>query len=466
MKRSVRRWVLLGSVGITIGLAAACGGGDDTNGNDSNDGGGGGDATKSDGSPGTDSGSNDSGSSDAGGDSGPVCNVSPCTIQIAAAGDFTCALLSDKTIRCWGANTFGQLAVGATDDDGGFDAAPYSVPHAIALPNPIDEVATGDFFVQSGITCARSGTTDIQCWGSDVGGQLARDAAVPGALTPHPDPAPVNGLTSAKQLALLGGHDCALTPSGNVSCWGLNVDSCLGRASATLYNNADLIEGGTANYVQITAGEADSCALTVNGTVDCWGWNFYGQLGVGDAAAPNNVVPTTVPGLTGVAQLVAGDGWYCARLQSGGIDCWGRDGDGQLGQGIRGPNDATPLPVLLPAGRTARLIGGGTLSMCAALDDDTLWCWGRNLFGGLGSLDDASVDSGADGGPDSVPRKVDGITGHVLQIAGGVNHMCTLLEGGQIECWGANNAGQLGRGAGDGGDPDGIAHPDPKPVAF
>lgn len=453
--------MFVGGIGLIVGVAVACGGGDDNNGG-TTDGGSGDDAsTGKDSSFGSDGSTRDSGGgSDAAPDSGGlVCTSSPCVTQIALGGDFSCALISDKTVRCWGENNYGQLAVGSTDNDGGFDAAPYSKPNPITTFTGIDEIAAADFHGLNGWACARAGTADVRCWGSDIYAMLGRGDASTMLPTPNPLPGKVVGLPGAIFLSGSGGHTCAVVPGGRVSCWGDSAADALGRVSSFTYDPyADFIEGGTANYVEVATGEAQSCAVSQTGAVDCWGWNSTGQLGRPDANVGSDLVPTTLPGLTGVVDMIGGRNFYCARTAAGVVDCWGENNSGELGRGDELTDFAGPTPVTLPAGKKARLIGASDHTGCAVLDDDTIWCWGANDVGQLGSFDGAAADP--------TPRQVLGITGKPLQIAGGQSHLCVLLEGGSVECWGSNSFGQLGRGAGDGGDPDSNPHPNPALVAF
>lgn len=459
--RTRNRCIGGGSI-LFVALAVACGGGDDSN-NSGTDGGGGDATTGKDGGIGSDGSSRDSGNGDGGIDAGPVCTSSPCVTQISAGGDNTCALLSDKTVRCWGNNAFGQLGVGFTD--AGFDAAPYSIPNAVPGLTAIDEIATGDYQDYNAWNCVRSGTTGIRCWGDDSYGELGKGDASLDTSNPQTTPTAVVGLTAAKQLSLYGGESCALDPSGKIACWGNNNQLGLGRPTDFDHEPyAAFMEGGTSNYTHVAAGEAQTCAIDALGEVQCWGWNFHETLGRPDAdTLQNDVTPQVVPGVTGVTQLVAGLDFYCA-LETSGVLCWGQNDAGQLGRGAATSDSPVAMPVtVLPAGHTVKLIGASQQSVCAVLDDDSLWCWGMNKLGEIG------LDPGADAGIDAgafPANRVPGISGKVIQIAGGFRHMCALLENGSVSCWGSNSFGQLGRGATDGGGPDGVPHPDPKPVAF
>lgn len=136
----------------------------------------------------------------------------------------------------------------------------------------------------------------------------------------------------------------------------------------------------------VTGQGQDYCALLTNGKVDCWGFNDFGQLGDGktkSSSRPVAVSALTGNGpLTGVASVTSdafGYGYqYCAVLRSGGVDCWGYNLDGQLGDGTTTNSDR---PVAVKAVGGAGLLTGVAAvqpeiyGFCAALTSGGAVCW-------------------------------------------------------------------------------------------
>jgi hypothetical protein len=103
---------------------------------------------------------------------------------------------------------------------------------------------------------------------------------------------------------------------------------------------------GLTGVTAISAGEGTTCALLTNGTVDCWGYDEFGQVGNGSTMV-DSPTPLAVSGLTGVTAISASGNSTCAVLMNGTADCWGYNGAGQLGNGTT-TSSSTPVAVELP----------------------------------------------------------------------------------------------------------------------
>jgi alpha-tubulin suppressor-like RCC1 family protein len=136
--------------------------------------------------------------------------------------------------------------------------------------------------------------------------------------------------------------------------------------------------GGFVRTKSVTGG-GNSCALGGDGSIDCWGYNGYGQLG--DGTTTDSMTPVTVSGITDATDVAGGDIHNCALVADQTIRCWGYNGYGQLGNGT-GADSATPVSVIGITNAVA--ISGGWRHTCAVLDDGTVRCWGYNGYGQLG----------------------------------------------------------------------------------
>jgi alpha-tubulin suppressor-like RCC1 family protein len=244
-----------------------------------------------------------------------------------AAGDYhTCAVTAEGGVKCWGQNDQGQLGDGTTK--------PQNVPVDVqGLTAGATAVAAGTRH-----TCVVSGTGGVLCWGANDLAQLGdgSNADFRGK------PAPVEGLSGGvAELTAKGGHTCVRDGSGTVFCWGENKYGQLGDGTNDNLSTPAPVIGLGEPAARIAAGWRQTCAALVDGSLKCWGWNFYGQLGEGSTANRNK--PVSVQGLKGKAVTVAGGyGHTCVILESGEIYCWGLNQDGQLGNRT---NLDSPVPV-------------------------------------------------------------------------------------------------------------------------
>ena len=249
------------------------------------------------------------------------------------------------------------------------------------------------------------------------------------------------------------------------SCVGLgcsNVASPAGTtcgASGSCDGTGVCVEAGATRAVE--AGAGHTCAILANGSVKCWGLNWYGQLGLGHVSMvgdePDEMgghLPAVDLG-TGRTALALALGTYhsCALLDDGTVKCWGLNQSGQLGLGDAEPRgdqagemgDSLPA-VDLGAGRRAVALAAGLEHTCAVLDDGAVKCWGYNVTGqlGLGHAQAIGDQPGEMG--DALPAVALG-SGRVARSLGlGIWHTCVLLDDGAVKCWGDGSYGQAGLG--------------------
>ncbi|KAJ1496166.1 regulator of chromosome condensation 1/beta-lactamase-inhibitor protein II, partial [Baffinella frigidus] len=211
-------------------------------------------------------------------------------------------------------------------------------------------------------------------------------------------------------------HTCALFSHGGVRCWGFNSFGQLGLGNTDHIGDAagevaslvdvDLGSGRTA--VQLAAGYGHTCAVLDDGNLKCWGWNYWGQLGLGNTQSWGKNANEMGARLLNVdlgsgwtvVEVAAGNYHTCARLENGAaraLKCWGWNTNGQLGLGnkidrgdVAGSMGSSLLAVPLGTGRSAVALALGAAHSCALLDGGSVKCWGRNSAGRLG-LGDTEV---------------------------------------------------------------------------
>jgi alpha-tubulin suppressor-like RCC1 family protein len=220
------------------------------------------------------------------------------------------------------------------------------------------------------------------CWGSNDNGQLGDGTKLRTAT-----PTMLAGLTHVSEVSVTEISSCALVYASNttqntVLCWGSNYGGILGDGTAVDHLTPAPVPG-LKDILHISSSWGHVCALG-DTVVRCWGDNRFGQLGDGTTTGRN--VPTLVEGLTDVAQVAAGQSHTCARLNNGGVWCWGANGSNQLGTGAPSPSEPRPVQVsgIDGSNAVATDIAVGGNHSCAVLKDGTILCWGDNSEGQLG----------------------------------------------------------------------------------
>jgi len=398
-------------------------------------------------------------------------------IAASAGGLHTLVLKLDGTVWSWGNNTYGQLGdnselrkvipvqvIGLTD----IVAIRAGRYYSLALKkdgtvwawgrNEHGQLGLGDnnqrnvaeqipdlygvlqIDAKRDHVLALKSNSTIWSWGSNDSGQLGE-----GSLTDRNSPVRVTGLTNVKQIEAGGAHSLALDNIGRVWAWGSNNNGQLGINSTSrklipvsVIDDSDLILTG---ITDIAAGGSHSLAVSSSGTVFSWGRNANGQLGDGTDSTHN--VAAEISGLTNIETIqAAGDSSFAVNT-SGEFYNWGYNHQGQLGMGtvIDTYNPELWLDMTqqghvvttlnLTAKRESRL--GANHGVSVAIDG-SVWAWGYNDSGQLG---DGSFEVRLS------PVHVTGLTNIIAASAGGY-HTLALKKDGTVWAWGGNYYGQLG----------------------
>lgn len=345
----------------------------------------------------------------------------------AVAGDtHTCLRKTSGSLWCWGDNRFGQLGTGDKQQrltPTRIDVGQQAVTK-VYLPPGDGELSTD----RAVFTCVIATDGTMWCWGDNRFGQLGLGDTDARAM-----PTRVEALGATVAKAGNGaGHTCALTIDGSLWCWGRSSNGQLGTDGGTSTTPVKVV-GPT--FDRIFLGGRHTCGQSNMSELWCWGANEKGQLGLGDRQdrpAPVKLAPLA----QGVTRASAGAAHSCLLTSDGLTWCFGDNELGQLGIADGGSRLA-PAPLGGSPALHVSQVDTGDAHSCALELDGSLWCWGNNRFGQLG-LGDTE--------PRLVPARVDALGNDVSSAYAGGAHTCAVKTDGSVWCWGNNQYGQLGTG--------------------
>ncbi|MEM9517153.1 MAG: hypothetical protein AAGA42_20060 [Actinomycetota bacterium] len=215
-------------------------------------------------------------------------------VGITAAFAHTCALLDDGSVKCWGANFGGQLGQGDTFDRGGFAGQMGDFLPEVDLGTGRTAVSIS---AGSGHTCALLDDASVKCWGASSNGQLGYGDTVwrsdgPGEMGDNLPTVDVGTGRTAVTIEVGGAHSCARLDDQSFKCWGYNGNGQLltedvfdrGDAAGEMGDNLAALTFGPDRFVTAaSAGLGHVCVVLDDNSVRCWGNNFDGVLGIGNA---------------------------------------------------------------------------------------------------------------------------------------------------------------------------------------
>ena len=349
-------------------------------------------------------------------------------VRMAAGSGYTCALSADGTAYCWGENSSGQLGDGTTT----FQPLPAKV---------LTDVKFATISAGSTHTCAIGLNGFTYCWGRNSTGQLGNGATSTNSTVPTPVSGGFGFVSVAPGLL----STCATTDSAAIFCWGriAYIDDLHQGFYPQVKTQPVQIGSGMVAVVS-GAGSDRYCSVDKAGLAYCWPLEYH-------YTSMNTTTPPIggpVSSTLSFATLRVGYQHVCGILTTGQAYCWGKNNNGQLGDGTT-TDRAAPTAVTGGLQFSAIAAGGSTFETgplgqyepneftCAITVTGTPYCWGTNRLGQLGDGTFSDLTS--------IPKVVPGgltFTG----LRAGATHACALSTSGAAYCWGNNSRGQLGTG--------------------
>jgi alpha-tubulin suppressor-like RCC1 family protein len=284
----------------------------------------------------------------------------------------------------------------------------------------------------SNFTVALKSDGSLWAWGANGSGQLGI-----GSTTSAMTPTEQTGTTITNWTAVAAGSDftVAIASDGTLWAWGDDTNSRLGDGGTA--NQTSPVQISSSVWLAVSAGSNFAVAIRSDGTLCAWGSNASGQLGVLPSTVGSEPTPTPIDSVTTWSAVAAGSDFVVALQSNGTMWAWGDNSIGQVGSGVA---SSTPsLPVQIGTDRTWKAVAAGSSFAVAIALDGTLWTWGSNGSGQLGN--------GTSSGVTTTPTQVGSGTTWSA-VAAGSDFAVALQSNGSLWAWGDNGSGQLGIGPG------------------
>ena len=346
---------------------------------------------------------------------GTSTNWSKLELKVSHAA----SIKSNGTLWCWGLGTSGQLADNT------------STSKSI----PVQEITYSTNWSKASVGGTHTGAikTDstLWTWGAGTNGQLG-DATIITKSSPVQTLVPSTTWTST--IAIGGSHAAGIKTDGTLWLWGLNTNGRLGDNSITHRSSpVQTVSFGT-NWNKVALGGNHSAAIKTDGTLWTWGLNTNGQLGDNTITHRSSPVQTVAFGTTWNA-VSCGQNHTLATKTDGTLWLWGNNASGQLGDNTI-THRSSPIQTVA-FGTTWNAISGseGGTHSAATKSDGTLWTWGLGTSGQLGDGTTTSKSS---------PVQVASQTKNWSLAGSGGTFQGSIRTDGTLWMWGWNTWGQLG----------------------
>ena len=355
------------------------------------------------------------------------------SVVIGGSSSGSYALQSNGTLWSWGPNSFGQLGSSNTT----------------SRSSPVQVGAATNWTAVDGGNLRFLGIRGGQLWTCGYNQATAGTLGLGYSVnTTVYSPTQIGALTSWAKIAVGFYHSLALQSNGTLWSWGYNVQGNLGLGDVTQRSSPVQI-GTLSNWASIYAGGKNglqysfSMALKTDGTLWAWGNNSFGQLGINTTTAIiSSPVQIPTSGLGGWAQVSCGYFHTVMVLSNNTMWTCGYNNNGQLGQGNSGSTPSrSPVQVgtnTSPASTAIwNIVAAGNYHSVGVQSGGTLWGWGNNSYGQLGTLNQTNYSS---------PVQAAAYTNTWIQTANGNYSTIAIRNDNTLWTWGNNSYGQLGLG--------------------
>jgi alpha-tubulin suppressor-like RCC1 family protein len=334
-------------------------------------------------------------------------------VQLALGGSSACALRANGSMWCWGEGFAGELGDGTMTLDR-------------PQPAPVPALGTSVVRIGMGVQHSMAITKDhsLWLWGMDNTYQLG-DGAKDNRLVPWQLPA-FAGVTASMSAGEY--TTCAVKTDGTAWCWGQNFYGTTGDGTLIERQTPVQVTVLGATIAQISAFADNTCAVRTDGTVWCWG-TPYPRTYMNPTGTPEQIAT-----ITNAVQVAVGDGPICVRTKDGYLWCWGWNNVGQVGDGTM-MNRSQPV-LITSLGNTVADVGVGSANACARKTDGTVWCWGSDIGGALGTGGNASA----------TPVQVTDLGNTVVELVVSDGRACARKADDTVWCWGVCADGVIVQG--------------------
>jgi len=300
--------------------------------------------------------------------SSPVKEVSASsTWSSVGVGQYhTSAIKTNGTLWSWGRGVFGALG---TDD-------------VISYSSPVQEVSSSTTW--SSVSCGTYYTSAIKTdgtlwgWGYNNSGQLGTGDVI-WASSPVQE---VSSSTTWSSVSCGTYYTSAIKTDGTLWAWGINSNATLGTDDVICYSSPVQEVSGSTNWSSVNSGPYHTSAIKTDGTLWSWGNNLFGHLGTDDVINYSSPVQE-VSGSTNWSSVSCGTYYTPAIKTDGTLWTWGYNSVGQLGTGDV-VSYSSPVQEVSNSTNWSSVSGGG-VHIAAIKTDGTLWAWGKNASGELGT---------------------------------------------------------------------------------